>query len=361
MEIIKYLWDTTDNTWYRPSTTLSGDLTIAKKTNGKLICVMSDKGVFREGECLDVNTLVSHDDSVINWVTIPITTNGGYCAVSRIGGELFLCVTDKGVSGTRDASTKLYKSLSGNGGDWQYYSTISSLNTTGLYLSMNSNALNGTGCITVLSNGRWVIPVGIFKNYSGYMIQKFWVCTSDDLGFTWIKRFEMNAYISTRDYYEQGCPKHVAVTGNGDLYIAFAANEGGMYIKFYRSLDNGNTWTQTWYESTNSWEGVNAVDFELISNSVGGLYLYCNASSGLATRIYEISDPINAPSIKTIVKDFSLSTTGYTNPTMQIIDNKLIITKQNYLLGVNVTANGNRGAMYYKSSDGLWKRVFRCR
>lgn len=330
-----YDWENTANAWHRPSTNYAGDLTIAKKSNGKLIVVNSLQGTFYEGECT-MEDLLTKDNSVSAWLQINIPSNGGYAAVSRVGNYLFLCVTDKGISGTRSASTKLYKSPSGNGGDWEYYSTINSIAATWANYTKSVN-YNGAGCIIILSNGRWVIPCGKFGAESGYLYQNYAVYTSDDNGLAWTYRMFMRAYAVWEDYYEQGCPKHVAVDKTGNLFVCNGSNQGGIDLEFYRSIDNGATWVQTLTENTSSWGiGTYASDFELISSGDGGLYLYCNElSSGYKTRIYKIDNPINYPSVRTIVKDYSVEVTGFTNPTMQEIDNELIITKKNYVLGIS--------------------------
>lgn len=329
-----YDWENTANAWHRPSTNYAGDLSVAKKTNGKLIVVNSLQGTFYEGECT-MKDLLSKDNSVASWSQINVPSVGGYAAVSRVDDYLFLCVTSKGANdGVTPASTILYKSPSGNGGDWEYYATINSTFTTWTDVSSSANS-NGGGCITVLSNGRWVMPCGKFAVGSGIIYQNYTVYTSDDNGLTWTHRMTMWAYMVFGDYYEQGCPKHVPVDTLGNLFICNGSNQGGVDLEFYKSLDNGTTWVQTLTEDTLSWFGVYATDFELISNGKGGLYLYCDDASNYGyTRIYEISDPINYPSTRTIIKDFPLVITGYTNPTMQVIDSKLIITKKNYVLGV---------------------------
>jgi len=308
-----YQWDIA-NTWYKPSTTLVGDLTIAKKTNGKLICVLTQRGTFYEGECADINALTSQNDSAINWVQINIINTGGYCAVSRVGDYLYLCVTDNG--GANPASTKLYKSSSGNGGDWVYYSTISAYGAA--VTEGTSIDLNGSGCITVLSNGRWVIPCGKFMSYFGTS-QQYWIYASDDNGLTWVEKTLLPAYIGAYNFalYSQGCPKHVAVDTNGNLYVGYTANDAGNKLKIGISTNNGDTWSI--YE-----KGVSTGNYEMISNRVGGLFIYGNS-------IYNIEDALNNFDTRTLLKTIG----DGSNPTMQVIDNKMIITKGNYVLGVS--------------------------
>lgn len=312
-----YDWDTA-NAWHRPSTTLSGSLSVAKKTNGKFICVLSDNGIFYEGECT-LDDLISKDDSAEVWTAISIT--GNHCAVSRVDDKLYLSVTYLGVANVTEASHKLYVSPSGNGGDWEYYSTVNSLSYSD---SAAKDYLNAAGCITVLSTGRWVLPGGGFRNWLGYSMMNYHIFTSDDYGQTWTDRLSMDAYLSRKDYYEQGCPKHVTVASNGDLYIASTSNEGGIIIEFYRSTDNGDTWVETLSGS------IIYADFEMISNQKGGLYLL---SSGI--NVLEIENPSTDPSTMTLVKNLGTDIYGFDNATMQVLDERLIITRHNYALGID--------------------------
>jgi len=332
-----YQWDIA-NTWYKPSTTLAGDLTIAKKTNGKIICVLTQQGIFYEGECADINALTSQNDSVVNWTQINIINTGGYCAVSKVGNKLYLCVTDKGIKGTRNASTTLYVSDTGNGGDWVYYTTISSLDVSNIENFNGSYAenFNGAGCITVLKSGRWVIPCGIFTNYYNYLCQQYKILTSDDNGITWVARYTFSFYVLAHVYYEQGIPKHV-IQVSTNLYLACAGFTGsGINLQLIKSVDNGITWNTILEENVNTWGGDTYwKDFEVISNNNEGLYLITNSDPNGYLRIYEIPN-LNLPTEKIIIKDLTnLNIRPYTNQSVQEIDNKLLITKKNNVLGID--------------------------
>lgn len=354
-----YLFSEALNTWRRPSTTYGGDLTLAKTNEGGILCVLSNPGIFREGTCESLELLLAQDDSVTEWQTINVVSNGGHCAVSRVGNKLYLCVTDKGVVGTREASAKLYVSPSGNGGDWEYYSTINSSDISGTTRSFESADFNGAGCITVLPDGRWLLPCGLFSNYQSHLRQNYYVWVSDDCGLNWVSRLFLTAYIAARDQYEQGCPKHVAVDTKGNLYISLGANQGGIDFKLYMSENNGDSWSLIVEQDTQQWLTVFfASNFEMLSSGDGGLYLYCDEyPKEPLVRIYKIEDPVNSPSFRTTIKDFSFEPgVKHTNPTMQIIDNKLLITRVNRVLCV-VRLLFDRPRSLYVKEELDWRRV----
>lgn len=352
---INYDW-AGSTAWYRPFATLDGSLTIAKKNNGNMMCVLTQQGRAYEGEC-SVGSLLTTDGSVTTWSEIPISTNGGYYAVSKVGNKLYLNVSDKGdINGSRPASHKLYVSNSGNGGDWEYYSTISTFNRTGIdeRNGNNSENMNGVGCITILPNGRWVIPCGFFNLIFEELGQNYGVFTSDDNGLTWIRRHTMYAYGFGGDYYEQGCPKHIATDTKGNLYVAWGANQGGLDIEFCRSSDNGSTWTQTWTEDTWGWVEYYANEFDMISNNKGGLYLF-TVSDGAYNTIFELPTPDTIPSTKIKVKDLPYyNNDNEANTTMQEIDGRLYITKNNMILGLAIEKLNHVRSMKYKNINEDW-------
>jgi hypothetical protein len=132
-----------------------------------MVAIESVTGEVYQGTISNVEQLVSMDDSVTNWTGTGIfAPNSGSACISWAEGDLFLTVCDAGTS-TENSFYKLYKSPSGNGGDWQHYCTLQDVLVEGDGTPGNSPA----GEIKVLDNGRWLLPGPYYEK--AYCVEGF--------------------------------------------------------------------------------------------------------------------------------------------------------------------------------------------
>jgi hypothetical protein len=310
-----YDWDTA-NAWHRPSTTYTAEsLSVAKKSNGKLIVCNMLSGTVYEAECDSVEDLISGDDSAYNWTSTGITALGtGWATCFNIETELYMTFSDTG-NGT--AKQLIYKSPSGNGGDWVLYSTIQS------YVHTPSTSYGGTnnytGIPVVLESGRWVLCCGSFGDYGGALIQVYGAYTSDDKGITWTWRQQLSSA-----WYLTNCSK-IPVICSTDIYVVVCSYYNGGSITILKSTDNSISWGSVLamdYWNNTGWSSI-------ISNANNGFYAY---AQGLDT-IWEWAEPNSNMSNYSKIADLPLIASGVDY--MINIDNYILVISNNYVLGTN--------------------------
>jgi len=320
----EYKWNET-TVWHRPSTTYAGNnLSVAKKINGKLIVCNIYNNIIYEGECDSVADLVSADNSASGWKSAGITTYGTvYATVYNLGADLYMTVCQFGVTDTYPTKTEIYKSPSGNGGDWILYSTVASVMNGSWGMS---GGFSGAGVPVILSTGRWVMNCLDVGTYNG---PHFLACTSDDGGINWI--FHKPTFWPY-DYYAS-VNKKIYVSPSGNLYSTMSDYYGNSELYIARSTDAGVTWaTYGWFDGSIFTAGFETPNFSLIDNKKNGFYVF--AFCGSVNKVWEFANPdadINAYTEIATLPSFDAGAVSYC---VTEINNSLIFMRSNYVLGI---------------------------
>ena len=327
-----YEWDTLTS-WHSPQTGTISEISLEKKANGKLIFVSIISGEVYEGEVDSVDVLLSGSNTVNNWKKTGITTNAhGRCCVFRADKDLWLSVAQAG-SASIPAWYKLYKSPSGNGGDWTLYSTVYSGTTaTNDFINLGTAT---AGAITVLDNGRYVLCGPWWHvRYTSYRAQAPAVWTSDDKGLTWSFRMRGTWHVAGGYYFHKSSSRHVVRSSSGALYFAHDYDAGTWGTRVWRSTDNGTSWTTAYYYNS-GW--YNAAP-ELMESADGGIYLftsyYGRYVSNSPNHVYYIPDPDNS-SARELLKTTANANINGTHNIVTQLDGKLIWCSSFYVLGVD--------------------------
>jgi len=338
----KYQWETATD-WKTPSTTYKEyGVSVAKKANGKLIVCNSVNNTIYEAECTNVDDLTGMDNSAYGWVSTGLSSlSHAWACVWNLDGGLYMTFSDAGAPSEAPARQLIYKSPSGNGGDWELYSTVQSLSYSPVSQEYASHALNLTGIPVVLDSGRWVMVAGKWRIYTvstyTFFMQNAYIRTSDDNGITWTDRYMLSAYVSPNDYYGS-VSKNIWVSPAGNLYACYVVGIAGAPFKLLKSTDNGTTWTKVWE--------VNAYDefwnvayyFTVADNKLGGFILLVGALNSGTCKAYNFADPDTDCTAYTLIRDlpdWGSFVTGGDNSCAVAIDNKLIYTRKYAVLGIS--------------------------
>ena len=259
------------DTWVQPSTIYtSNSLSVAKKANGKLIiCNMVGNEVY-EAESDTTKTLLTADDGAINWIGTGIVAHSvGFVTVWNLEGDLYLTFSDKGEPEVAPARYLIYKSPSGNGGDWQLYSVIENYDY-GVHTHYSvSIDYNCTGIPIKLKNGNWVMNCGYFTTTpfpgnQSLFYNRIYIMTSSNNGITWARGYWFDAYMVVGDYYAS-FNKRIVQLENGELYSCWSEAWGDCFLKIIKSSDNGLTWEIVFtQESYNYWNGKYFNEFAML-------------------------------------------------------------------------------------------------
>ncbi len=275
-----------------------GEFSVAKKTNGHLIvvgCLGTDDTdttiPVLEGEVTDVTTLLSADDTVTGWAGTGITLcRCGRACVFNIGAALYLAVYQFGASGVAPAAFgRIYRSPSGNGGDWVLHGTVYSEQLT--WTNWNDWNRHGTGGIPlVLDGGRWVLPGPRYYTSGGYTCVAPTIWTSDDAGVTWTERARLSTWGGGVTQQESHSRRIVEIA-DGSLWFAHDFNYAGLLaVQLYQSTDDGASWTMRWtYGSGNNWPSTSPT---LHPHPDGlGFYVFANEWNGSLMTVRYCPDP----------------------------------------------------------------------
>lgn len=323
-------WNGMGTTWRQPKAAIdAGGVSVEAKTNGKLIVCGMVGGAVYEGEVTDVDTLLGADDTATGWTSTGITTNYyGRCQVFRADGDLWLSVVQAGDT-DEIASLRLYKSASGNGGDWALYSTVYSHTSGGTVFNA---ALNTSGKIKVLSNGRYVLGTIEWVYFSGFRQPYPVIYISDDKGVSWTKVYTGVSGGPTGTYFTGAVSTDIAVLDDGTLFWAWGKDYGTTAIRFARSDDNGSTWTYV-YEII---DGTYISGGTVFSDGVDIYFSVCSFGDGY-NKIGKLLQPKVDNSY--VWLDNQPPATKVWEPII-ILDNyeKLILIAGEYVLGIDMTA-----------------------
>lgn len=338
---------TIESAWVRPSTTYTkNSLSLANKANGKIIvCNMVGNTVY-EAEADTVEDLTTGDNGATNWQSTGISGNGtSWATVWNLNNELYMTFSDKGVAGTSPAKQVIYKSPSGNGGDWTLYSTIQSLSWDVPYDDSYSADSNFTGIPIKLDNGDWVMNNGWFKIHaSNYLGQPIYIMKSTDNGLTWSNIFLYDDYTYPgAGYYD--ITKKLVYMNNSDIYAGWVYYRlGNLYYVIDKSTDEGSTWTQVYKGNLRDEFPSYVYDrFDLFS--LDGVNLMFVAMEGLSSNndasIYSLDNlsDFSQNSLLLELPNTALLSSSDDNMTTSMIDDVYIISAEHTILGIGLNNN----------------------
>lgn len=229
------------------------EVSVARKANGRLIWVScySETGdddpaiPVYEGEAADVETLLSANDSVAGWAPSGIVLNRyGRCAAFNVGAGLYMATYELGDTISAPARGRIWRSPSGNGGDWTLHGTIYSLQLTVSSIDANRMRKATAGVPEVLPGGRWVIGGPRFAQTSILRVVYYSVWTSDDAGVTWTLRHTFTVGVTGYEYLRAFNRRTVRdAVGRLWTVVDFDSIAGVTGFNIYVSEDNGVTWT----------------------------------------------------------------------------------------------------------------------
>jgi len=339
-----YDWETLKGNWYLPKsgTSSSTGITIEQRADGRIIfCSIIGTDVY-ECEIEDVDTLLSMNESVINWELTGITANSyGRCHLSRADNTLWLTVLEAG-SSTTNASYKLYKSPSGNGRDWVLHSTLYSHLGTGY--NWNLGNYSSAGSVKALSNGRYVL-CGTYISNGDWHAPYPNIWTSEDKGLTWTHRYRMSAGPSVHAYFESTFSKCIAEY-NGVLYYCFSYNYGGTANVVRKSLDGGLTWGSAF--NTSGVGGTMHNDLE------GNLLMIHTSYSSTSLTVRKYLSPLDDGS-SIVLKSLSGKSNAHNH--LVTLDDRILIISGAYVLGFKFEEFKRIRNLKYNNSDVNWGGV----
>jgi len=327
--------------WKTPQTGTLNEISVAKKADGKLIFVSMVSDVVYEGEVADVATLLASDNTVTGWGSTGIAAvANGRCCVFEADGELWLSVSSCAApSASTAAWYKLYKSPSGNGGDWALFSTVYSvsLNTPNGYGLRTE--LSEAGAITVLDSGRYCLVVPRWQESFGCLGMWPSVWTSDNKGASWTLRLDGRYGPVFGAYYHHGASKDVVQITGGNLYWAIDVDYAGGGILIYKSVNEGTDWTDTFIDYGDPvFSGV--CYGPTLCNYLDGFLMfggtYGNIDQNLSTKLYNFPDP-NSSLAHVNVKNITAHVADYFNK-LTVVDNTLICCSGYAVLGFDIPA-----------------------
>ena len=330
-----YNWATA-NDWKIPSESfMEHGPTVAKKANGKLIvCDVKNETVY-EAECEDTDSLTGLDNSATGWASTGLSSlTHARAAVWNLDGGLYLTFSDAGSPSVAPARQEIYKSPSGNGGDWQLYATLQSLPYTATN-TYGSHDLNLTGIPIKLESGRWVLVAGKWLNYYGYLVQNAYVWISDDNGVTWTSTYKLSAYMLAGDYYAT-VNKQIWVSPAGNLYTCFSESVSYCPFKVIKSTDNGITWSIVLNTKGYTTFGESSYYFSIIDNKKGGFYLFIGSAESGAHMVWDFPDPEADINNYRYVQHLPVHPSAEQNENTLLIeiDNTLIYARKYAVLGI---------------------------
>ncbi|WP_421072462.1 RHS repeat-associated core domain-containing protein [Pelotomaculum propionicicum] len=331
-----YEWEDSTS-WHRVKTSgINGMVSIQKKTDGELLMVAIESvtGEVYQGTIPNVELLTSMDNSVSNWTGTGIfAPYGGSACLSWAEGDLYLTVCCSG-NETTNSFYKIYKSTSGNGGDWQIYSTLQDILLPYIYTPSNSPA----GEIKVLDSGRWLLPGPYYESaYDWWKVSRPSVFASDDNGQTWTKMVSGYYGPSDHAYYTGATSRCVVETNTGSLYWGFGYNHGSSGTMYKRSVDDGNTWVDAFHVDDvlrkNGSVMGNSMSSGVISDGQEGLYVLARDWNDIETSIVHVTTPDTTPVQKCVVDLPNLPQSLSVRQGLTLIDGKLIIIDNLFVTG----------------------------
>jgi len=288
-----------------------GEISVARKTNGKLIVVScystsadsaaTDVPVM-EGEVANVAALLAGDDSVTGWTATGISLRKyARCCVFNVGDDLYLDVAHGGdfSGGAPAAGCWIYKSPSGNGGDWTLHGTVYSATMSGTEVG-NFCRKTTAGQPLITSTGRWVLVIGRYALWSGYMYPYQTVYTSDDAGVTWTQRTTLNlGGIGTGMDFKAPVTRNLVETADGSLWASMSVDWGSFYLYAWRSTDGGETWSVAWSVAGSAADYFASPTLYARSDGLG-FYLFGANYGGTGVRLMQFPYPASGSDYEVI-------------------------------------------------------------
>ena len=106
------------------------DASSVELSDGRVLVVWADGDKIKQGYLANIDAVFS-DYAVGSVTTILSELSGPWCLMSKIDAGLFLAINYEQKNSDLTSKSLLYKSPSGEGGDWILYSTIDSANLSG--------------------------------------------------------------------------------------------------------------------------------------------------------------------------------------------------------------------------------------
>lgn len=200
------------------------------------------------GYAADLNTFATATNCITN-VTNQFTDASYHLrgTVFNIADELYMGVgkyNPDSVAGHH--YVQIYKSPSGNGGDWTLHGTVYDYNAGTRGASTFNDPL-ATGVPLVLESGRWVMTHFYPYSYnSDWVDLRLAISTSDNNGVTWTKRWEGGSL-----FYGYYSFVRNIVSFDGNLYATWEGNVYG--TRFLQGSADGSSWTTLFSSAAESW------------------------------------------------------------------------------------------------------------
>lgn len=228
--------------WRRPDASSYGlHFSYAKCKNGKVIVLWGGPTSLIEAFADDVNAFITPGTLLSGHNTIfPSSSHIRGTVYNDVSGDLFLSMTRLRNAASDDyQQCRIYKSPSGNGGDWVLHSIIRDCQITESYMSTSGKEIS-IGVPFKLPSGRLVISYPHYYVGSSAGRCGCGISTSDDNGLTWTFRISYQVG-PAGGYYLENQSRNFGYY-KGSLWWACLGSLASGYSYLFSSSDEGITW-----------------------------------------------------------------------------------------------------------------------
>ena len=231
-------FDSLGNTTYDPLGTPLSDTNHASScelADGRVLVVWCDGDKIRQGYAGTVDALFA-DASVGTVTDILSGLEKPVSIICDLGDDgLYLLVSYIQQNSDSVAKSLLYKSASGNGGDWTLYATLQSFDWTGASTLWYGDVTNTITGILRTTGGSYICQVPYYLIIGTYgIVSHFGIYSSADLA-SWTKKQNLVYGLGSRGYHEGASSNFVEV--DGAVYVAFYDWYGGVNMNLIKSID----------------------------------------------------------------------------------------------------------------------------
>lgn len=312
-------------TWTRPQTDSGGNFSFAKCANGKIVVVYGGGAALTQAYADNVNDLLSGSNVLSDHSSIFTGSSLLRGTVFNVGDDLFLTIARARSAASDDKQqVQIYKSPSGNGGDWELRGTIREIQEVEAY-SMHKYV--PVGSVLVLPSGRWVVSYPYFRGGSALNFVCFpAVAVSDDGGLTWTHK----STLSTSNYV--GWVSRVLGYYDDKIWVQYTTETSSGTTFLCYGYDNGNSWLSPYnlQAELSLYRPGNGVFF-----TRGGYLHWLSVQYGVTDRyIYRTKTPLQPNTWERVYLDTteSLIIDAY----VATIDNHLIISLSHFVNGISL-------------------------
>lgn len=197
-----------------------------------------------EGRVASIEDLVSGHDTVTNWQPTGVELyRFGRATVFNVGDGLYMTTSQAGTTvaaGARLSNSLIWRSPSGNGGDWALLGTMQSVQLASSSYTRVKHTVGGV--VHVLPSGRWVICMANWQQPFGRVGYPA-IYTSENQGATWALRQVLTVPDLTNYTFGRGWSRHIVRDSAGRLWAAVDGSGTQFGHILYCSEDEGLTWT----------------------------------------------------------------------------------------------------------------------